>query len=50
MLIGVPPEIKSHEYRVGLTPDSVRELVKRDHSVVMKNDAGRGAAYLGPCA
>ena len=31
MLIGVPKEIKNHEYRVGLTPDSVREVVHHGH-------------------
>ena len=31
MLVGVPKEIKNHEYRVGLTPASVRELVARGH-------------------
>lgn len=43
MLIGVPKEIKIHEYRVGLTPESVRELVKRGHRVVVEKDVG--AAY-----
>ncbi|MBT5967943.1 MAG: hypothetical protein HOG61_01050, partial [Nitrospina sp.] len=33
MLIGVPKEIKNHEYRVGLTPSSVKELVKHGHQV-----------------
>ncbi len=42
MHIGVPKEIKDHEYRVGLTPDSVRELVKRGHSVVVESTAGLG--------
>ena len=35
MLIGVPKEIKTHEYRVGLTPSSVRELVAHDHDVIV---------------
>ena len=42
MLIGVPKEIKVHEYRVGLTPESVRELVARGHRVVVQRDAGAG--------
>lgn len=42
MLIGVPKEIKNHEYRVGLTPASVRELCSRGHRVVVQ--AGAGAA------
>ena len=40
MLIGVPKEIKNHEYRVGLTPSSVKELVKHGHQVMIEYDAG----------
>lgn len=40
MLIGVPKEIKNHEYRVGLTPAAARELVKAGHSVLIEKDAG----------
>ena len=40
MLIGVPKEIKNHEYRVGLTPASVMELVARGHRVMVESDAG----------
>src|SRR4051812_43297549 len=40
MLIGVPKEIKNHEYRVGLTPASVRELVLRGHQVMVQKNAG----------
>ncbi|SDL86592.1 alanine dehydrogenase [Aliiruegeria lutimaris] len=42
MLIGVPKEIKNHEYRVGLTPESVSELVGRGHSVQVETGAGIG--------
>jgi alanine dehydrogenase len=42
MLIGVPKEIKVHEYRVGLTPESVRQLVARGHRVMVQRDAGAG--------
>jgi alanine dehydrogenase len=42
MLIGVPREIKNNEYRVGLTPQSVRELTARGHSVLVERDAGAG--------
>lgn len=42
MRIGVPKEIKSHEYRVGLTPGSVRELVHHGHQVVVESKAGEG--------
>ena len=42
MLIGVPKEIKVLEYRVGLTPDSVREFVCHRHTVVVETQAGAG--------
>ncbi len=42
MRIGVPKEIKNHEYRVGLTPASVRELCDHGHAVTVQ--AGAGAA------
>ena len=40
MRIGVPKEIKNHEYRVGLTPASVRELVLHGHAVQVQTGAG----------
>ena len=40
MLVGVPKEIKNHEYRVGLTPASARELVMRGHQVIVQQGAG----------
>ena len=43
MRIGVPREIKVHEYRVGLIPSSVRELVHSGHEVVVQKSAGVGA-------
>jgi alanine dehydrogenase len=42
MLIGVPKEIKNHEYRVGLTPSSVRELAAAGHRVLVERGAGAG--------
>lgn len=42
MLIGVPKEIKNHEYRVGLTPAGVRELTEHGHSVMIQASAGEG--------
>ncbi len=42
MKIGVPKEIKIHEYRVGLTPDGVREFVAHGHQVVVQSNAGIG--------
>jgi alanine dehydrogenase len=43
MHIGVPKEIKTHEYRVGLTADSVRELTHAGHKVTVQTGAGKGA-------
>ncbi|HTC26688.1 alanine dehydrogenase [Dyella sp.] len=43
MRIGVPKEIKNHEYRVGLVPSSVQELVHNGHQVLVQADAGVGA-------
>lgn len=40
MKIGVPKEIKSYEFRVGLTPSSVRELVSHGHTVFIESGAG----------
>ncbi|MFL0796336.1 MAG: alanine dehydrogenase [Cellvibrionaceae bacterium] len=45
MLIGVPKEIKNHEYRVGLTPTGVRELLANGHSVVVQEKAGAGVGF-----
>jgi alanine dehydrogenase len=42
MDIGVPKEIKNHEYRVGLTPESVQELIKFGHNVMVETNAGIG--------
>ena len=42
MLVGVPKEIKNHEYRVGLTPTGVRELVNNGHAVIVQTQAGSG--------
>jgi len=43
MKIGVPREIKTQEYRVGLTPESVAELVRAGHQVVVETNAGVGS-------
>jgi len=45
MRIGVPKEIKVHEYRVGLVPASVRELAARGHVVLVEQGAGAGVGY-----
>lgn len=41
MLIGVPKEIKNHEYRIGLTPAGARELVAQGHAVIVQKDGGK---------
>ena len=45
MLIGVPKEIKNHEYRVGFVPSSVRELVHHGHKVLVETKAGGGIGF-----
>jgi alanine dehydrogenase len=45
MRIGVPKEIKNHEYRVGLTPSSVAELVAAGHEVIVETKAGAGIDF-----
>ncbi len=45
MRIGVPKEIKNHEYRVGLTPPSVAELIAAGHSVAVETQAGAGIDF-----
>ena len=46
MLIGLPKEIKNHEYRVGLTPASVRELTAHGHQVLVQTGAGASIGLL----
>ena len=45
MLIGVPKELKIHEYRVGLLPSSVREFVHYGHEVIVETGAGAGIGF-----
>src|SRR5579859_5324515 len=45
MRVGVPKEIKNHEYRVGLTPGSVAELVAAGHEVFVETKAGMGIDF-----
>jgi alanine dehydrogenase len=42
MIVGTVKEIKNHEYRVGLTPESVQELTSQGHNVLVQSDAGEG--------
>ena len=45
MIIGIPKEIKDHEYRVSVTPDGVRALRQAGHVVVVEPSAGAGSGY-----
>ncbi|MEE8187662.1 MAG: alanine dehydrogenase, partial [Kiloniellales bacterium] len=45
MLVGVPKEIKVEEYRVGLVPGAVRELVHHGHKVMVEHNAGAGIGF-----
>ena len=45
MRIGVPKEIKVHEYRVGLVPAAVRELVESGHELVVETGAAAGIGF-----
>ncbi len=45
MLVGVPSEIKNHEYRVGLTPAGVRELAANGHGVEVEHNAGAAIGF-----
>lgn len=45
MKIGIPKELKDHEYRVALTPEGVDELVRNGHEVWVETDAGLGAGF-----
>jgi len=45
MLIGVPKEIKNHEYRVGMIPANVRELIASGHQVIVEHNAGIGIGF-----
>src|SRR5260370_4057598 len=48
MIVGVPKEIKDHEFRVGLTPDGARALVKAGHRVLVEAGAGAGSGLDDP--
>jgi alanine dehydrogenase len=45
MLIGIPKEIKNHEYRVGTTPAGVKEMVAAGHQVLVETRAGEGVGF-----
>ncbi len=45
MKIGIPREIKNHEYRVAITPAGVHELVSHGHEVIIETEAGAGSSF-----
>jgi alanine dehydrogenase len=45
MIIGIPKEIKDHEYRVALLPSAAYQLIQRGHQVLVERGAGDGAGY-----
>src|ERR1700685_4551462 len=45
MIVGIPKEIKDHEYRVALLPSAAYQLIKRGHQVLVERGAGVGAGY-----
>ena len=45
MKVGIPREIKNHEYRVAISPAGVHELVGRGHEVVIETGAGVGSSF-----
>ena len=45
MIVGVPKEIKNHEYRVGMVPASVLELIQNGHEVIVETNAGIGIGF-----
>jgi alanine dehydrogenase len=45
MIVGVPKEIKLQEHRIGLTPESVKVLVERNHEVLVENNGGLEAGF-----
>jgi alanine dehydrogenase len=46
MIIATPKEIKNNEYRVAITPNGVREFVKRGHIVLVEKNAGAGSGFM----
>ena len=44
MKVGVPKEVKNHEYRVAITPVGVHELVAHGHEVLVQKGAGEGSS------
>ncbi len=45
MIIGVPKEIKNNEFRVGLSPESVKNLINENHNLIIETNAGIGSGF-----
>ncbi len=45
MIVGVPKEIKLQEHRIGLTPESVKVLIDRNHEVLVEKNGGLEAGF-----
>jgi alanine dehydrogenase len=45
MIIGIPKEVKTEEYRVGLTPTTAKEYINNGHIVIIEHDAGYGSGF-----
>jgi alanine dehydrogenase len=45
MILGIPKEIKNNEFRVGLTPQSIKSLVKNNHEIIVESNAGIGSGF-----
>ncbi|MCK9374298.1 MAG: alanine dehydrogenase [Sulfuricurvum sp.] len=45
MIIGIPKEIKTDEFRVGMTPHGVHELIQSGHTLLVETDAGKGSGF-----
>ncbi|MCD6172838.1 MAG: alanine dehydrogenase [Sulfurimonas sp.] len=45
MIIGIPKEVKTDEYRVGITPSNVSQLVKDGHTIFIQSNAGEGSGF-----
>ena len=46
MLVGVPKEVKDHEYRVAMTPAGVQQLIEYGHDVLIQQSAGEGSRFI----
>lgn len=45
MIIGIPKEVKTDEYRVGTTPSNIKEFIKNGHKVFVQSNAGSGSGF-----